>query len=111
MNTRVPSGIRGSVENHSNARELLKALDEQFESSDKTSASTPIMKFSSVRLTSVRGEREHMNMIRDITSQLKILEVDIFETLIVHNIPNTLPMEYSPFKISYNTYNIRINGQ
>ena len=104
IKTRVPIGIRGSVEQHDNVCELLKALDEQFETSDKALASTLIMKFSSARLTNVRGVRDHINKLRDIAAQLKKLEVDISETFLMHYLLNTLPKEYDPFKISYNTH-------
>ena len=42
--------------------------------------------------------------MRDMSAQLKSLEVDIFESFLVHFILNSLPSEYSPFKISYNTH-------
>jgi hypothetical protein len=83
---------------------LLKAIDEQFVTSDKALASTLIMKFSSLRFTSVRGVREHIMQIRDIMAQLKKLEVEMSESFLVHYILNTLPHQYGPFKISYNTH-------
>uniref|UniRef100_A0A2N9I7Q6 Retrovirus-related Pol polyprotein from transposon TNT 1-94 n=1 Tax=Fagus sylvatica TaxID=28930 RepID=A0A2N9I7Q6_FAGSY len=73
-------------------------------SADKALASTLIMKFSSLRLTSVRGVREHIMQIRDIVAQLKKLEVEMSESFLVHYILNTLPHQYGPFKISYNTH-------
>ncbi|EXB74906.1 hypothetical protein L484_018614 [Morus notabilis] len=60
INTKISAGIRSSVDQHTNVKALLKAIDEQFESSDKALASTLIMKFSSLRLTTVRGVREHI---------------------------------------------------
>ena len=42
--------------------------------------------------------------MRDISAQLKKLEVDMSESFLVHFILNTLPHEYGPFKISYNTH-------
>jgi hypothetical protein len=39
-----------------------------------------------------------------MTAQLKSLEVDISDSFLVHFILNSLPIEYSPFKISYNTH-------
>ena len=62
------------------------------------------MKFSSMKLTSVRGVREYIMQMRDIVAQLKLLEVDMSETFLVHYIMNTLPQQYGPFKISYNTH-------
>ncbi|KAK9111000.1 hypothetical protein Scep_018519 [Stephania cephalantha] len=42
--------------------------------------------------------------MRDIAAQLKTLEVDMSESFLVHYILNTLPPQYAPFKISYNTH-------
>ena len=104
IKTKITAGIRGSVDQHENVRDLLKAIDEQFITSDKALASTLIMKFSSLRLTNIKGVREHIMQMRDITAQLKKLEVNMSESFLVHYILNTLPPQYSPFKISYNTH-------
>ena len=42
--------------------------------------------------------------MRDIATQLKTFEVKMFDSFIVHYILNTLPQQYGPFKISYNTH-------
>ncbi|KAK2444049.1 hypothetical protein QL285_015104 [Trifolium repens] len=104
IKTKVTAGIRGSIDQHENVCDLLKAIDDQFVTSEKALASTVIMKFSSYRLTSVKGVREHVMKMRDIASQLKKLEVDMSESFLVHYILNSLPAEYGPFKISYNTH-------
>ena len=87
-----------------NVRALLKAINEQFATSDKALAITLIMKFSSPRLTNVKGVSEHIMEMRDIVAQLKILEIDMSNTFLVHYIFNTLLQQYGPFKISYNTH-------
>ena len=104
IKTKISAGIRGSIEQHENVRELLKAIDEQFVTSDKALASTLIMKSTSLKLTSIRGVREHIMEMRDIMAQLKKLEIKMFESFLVHFILNTLPPQYGPFKISYNTH-------
>ncbi|RVW36055.1 Copia protein, partial [Vitis vinifera] len=104
IKTKISAGICGSIEQHENVRELLKAIDEQFVTSDKALASTLIMKFTSLKLTGIRGVREHIMEMRDIVAQLKKLEVEMSESFLVHFILNTLPPQYGPFKISYNTH-------
>ena len=42
--------------------------------------------------------------MRDIMAQLKTLEVEMSDSFLVHFILNTLPQQYGPFKISYNTH-------
>ncbi|RVW61183.1 Retrovirus-related Pol polyprotein from transposon TNT 1-94 [Vitis vinifera] len=103
IKTKISASIRGLIEQHENVRELLKAIDE-FVTLDKALASTLIMKFTSLKLTGVRGVREHIMEMRDIVAQLKKLEVEMSESFLVHFILNTLPPQYGPFKISYNTH-------
>ena len=73
IKTKILAGIHGSVNQHGKVRDLLKAIDDQFITSNKALASTLIMKFSSLRLTSVKGVREHIMQMRDIAAQLKKL--------------------------------------
>ena len=68
IKTKISAGIRGSVDQHEKVQALLKAIDDQFVTSDKALASTLIMKFSSLRLTSVKGMREHIMQMRDIVA-------------------------------------------
>ncbi|KAL5805054.1 hypothetical protein ACOSQ3_031854 [Xanthoceras sorbifolium] len=55
IKTKISVGIRGSVDQQNKVRDLLKGIDEQFITSEKALASTLIMMFSSLRLTSVKG--------------------------------------------------------
>ena len=104
IKTKISTGIRGSINQHNKVKALLKAIDEQFKTSDKALVDTLIMKFSSLRLTNVRGVHEHIMQMRDIVAQLKTLKVEMFESFLVYYILNTFPWWYGPFKISYNTY-------
>jgi len=52
----------------------------------------------------VKGVREHIIQIRDTVAQLKKLEIEISDSFLMHYILNTLPHQYGPFKISYNTH-------
>lgn len=54
------AGIRDSIDQHEKVRDLLKVIEDQFITSDKALASTLIMKFSSLMLTSVKGVREYI---------------------------------------------------
>ncbi|KAG8372917.1 hypothetical protein BUALT_Bualt12G0116900 [Buddleja alternifolia] len=104
IKTKISAGIRGSIDQHKNVSALLKAIDEQFVTSDKALVRTLIMRFSTSNLTNVRGVREHIMQMRDIVAQLKTLEVEMSETFLVHYILNTLQQQYGPFKISYDTH-------
>ncbi|KAK9138529.1 hypothetical protein Sjap_009123 [Stephania japonica] len=104
IKTNITASIQGTVEKYDKVHPLLKAIEDQFQTSDKALASTLIMQFSSLRMTGVKGVREHIMRMRDIAARLKTLEVDMSESFLVHYILNTLPSQYAPFKISYNTH-------
>lgn len=104
MKSHVTKGIRGSIPECTKAQEFIKAVEEQFVSSDKALASTLMKRLSSKTFNSSRSVREHIMEMRDMAAQLKSLEVGISESFLVHFILNSLPSEYSPFKISYNTH-------
>ena len=82
----------------------MKPIDDQFVTSDKALANTFIMQFSSLKLHGIKGVCDHIMCMRDIVAQLKALEVTMSDSFLVHYILCTLPMQYSPFKISYNTH-------
>jgi hypothetical protein len=104
MKSHVTKGIRGSIPECKKATEFMRAVEEQFVSSDKALASTLMKKLSSKTFDRSRSVREHIMEMRDMAAQLKSLEVDISDSFLVHFILNSLPTEYSPFKISYNTH-------
>ena len=61
-------------------------------------------RLSGMMLDSTRVVHYHTMKIRDIVAQLKSLKIKIFNIFLVHFILNSLPIEYSPFKIFYNTH-------
>ena len=68
INTKISGGICGFVEKIDKVKPLLKAIDEQFVTSDKALASTLIMQFSSTKLSKIRGVCDHIMRMRDITA-------------------------------------------
>ncbi|KAL4325263.1 hypothetical protein GQ457_11G002710 [Hibiscus cannabinus] len=104
IKSKIPADVRGSIEQYKNVQDLLVAIAKQFQTSQKSLASTLIMKFTSLKLTTVKGVRDHTNKMRDLAARLKALEVEMSDSFLVHYILNTLPSQYGPFKISYNTY-------
>ncbi|PKI78356.1 hypothetical protein CRG98_001299 [Punica granatum] len=104
MKSRVSKSIRGAIGEVTRAKDFLKAIKEQFAKSNKALASTLMKRLTSKTFDSSKGVRAHITEMRDLTAQLKTLKIDIFEPFLVHFILNSLPTEYGPFKISYNTH-------
>ena len=95
--------IRGSIPNCLKAKEYLKAIHDQFETFDKALESTQMTKMCSMKFNGTKGVREHIMLMRDIAARLKSLEIEMSESFLVHFILYSLPSEFGPFKISYNT--------
>ncbi|KAL6328071.1 hypothetical protein AAG906_033343 [Vitis piasezkii] len=100
----IGKSIRGSISVYAKAKESLKAIEQQFEASDKALASTLMTKVCSMKFNGIKGVCEHIMEMRDIAAQLKSLVIEMFESFMVHFILNSLLPEYGPFKISYNTH-------
>ena len=92
IKTKISAGIHGSIEQHENVRELLKTNDKQFITSDKALASTLIMKFTSLKLTGIKGVRKHIMEMRNIVVELKKFGVEMSKSFLVHFILNILPL-------------------
>ncbi|XP_020106257.1 uncharacterized protein LOC109722574 [Ananas comosus] len=104
IKSRVSKSIRGSIPKYDKAKDYLKAIEEQFVNSDKVLASTLMDKLSSTKYSGNGSIRKHIMEMRDIAAQLTALEVTISDSFLVHFILNSLPSEYGPFQISYNTH-------
>ena len=83
---------------------MLKSIDAQFAKPVKSLACTLIIQFSTLRLIGVKGVHDPIMCMMDIAVQLKSLEVTISESFLFQYILCTLPPQYIPFKISYNTH-------
>lgn len=61
-------------------------------------------KQSSKNFDSTKSMCEHIMQMKDMTTQLKPLKMEISKSFLVHFIMNSTPSKYSNFKISYNTH-------
>ncbi|KAF7149257.1 hypothetical protein RHSIM_Rhsim03G0077200 [Rhododendron simsii] len=104
IKTHISSSIRNSIPSCDKVKDYMKAIEEQFVSSDKALASTLMNRLSGMKHNSSRSVREHIMEMRDIVARLKSLEIEISDSFLVHFILNSLPAEFGPFKISYNTH-------
>ena len=86
IKTNISTSIRSSVDQHEKVKDLSKAIDDQFVTSDKVLANTLIIQFSSLKLYRIRGVRDHIMCMRDIVAQLKALEITMSDSFLVHYI-------------------------
>ncbi|KAK3036536.1 hypothetical protein RJ639_030977 [Escallonia herrerae] len=71
--------------------------------SSKAHATTRITKMVMLKYSGSNGVREHILRMNDMASQLKGLDMKISEGFLVHLIMTSLPAQFEPFKINYNT--------
>ena len=98
----VTKDFMGFILGCTNAKEFIKAVDENFMSSNKVLANILMKKLLGKSFDNSKSVREDIMKMRDMAAQLKSLEVKIFESFLVHFILNYLCFEYSHFKISHN---------
>nr|GFA27887.1 putative zinc finger, CCHC-type [Tanacetum cinerariifolium] len=89
-----------AIHDSENANEYLSSVEEQFKWTSKAHASTLILKMLTTKCDGVSGVREHIMMMSDMANKLKDMDMEISE---VHFIMTSLPMQFGPFKINYNT--------
>ncbi|XP_057515008.1 uncharacterized protein LOC130796658 [Actinidia eriantha] len=93
IKSHISKAIRGSIPDCDKAKVFMKAL-----------ANTLMKKLSGMKHNSSKSVCEHTMEMIDIAEQLEGLEIEIFESFLVHFILNSLCAEFGPFKISYNTH-------
>ncbi|GJW23072.1 putative zinc finger, CCHC-type containing protein [Tanacetum coccineum] len=97
----ISVAIRGAIPE--NAKKYLSSVEEQFKGTSKAHASTLILKMLTSKYDGVSGVREHIMMMSDMANKLKGMDMEISEGFLVHFIMTSLPMQFGPFKINYNT--------
>ncbi|KAK3036072.1 hypothetical protein RJ639_029825 [Escallonia herrerae] len=103
MKGSITTAIRGAIPDSDNAKLYLAHIEEQFQDSSKAHATTLITKMVTLKYSGSNGVREHILRINDMASQLKGLDMEISEGFLVHFIMTSLPAQFGPFKINYNT--------
>jgi len=105
----ITSAIRGGIpekddaNNVFTARQYMTSVEEQFKSTSKANASTLIMKMLTTKYNGTSGVREHIMKMNDMAAKLNGMDMAISEGFLVHFIMTSLPAQFGPFKINYNT--------
>ncbi|KAK3012362.1 hypothetical protein RJ639_013006 [Escallonia herrerae] len=103
----ITTANRGAILDSDNAKLYLAYIEEQFQGSSKAHATTLITKMITLKYSGSNGVREHILWINDVASQLKGLDMEIFEGFLVHLIMTSLSAQFGLFKINYNTQKVK----
>ncbi|XP_010236775.1 uncharacterized protein LOC104584254 [Brachypodium distachyon] len=102
MKTSISPDIIGALPDKSTAKEFLKAVEEQFKSSEKVYSRELLGKLLE-KYVIERNVRGHTLRMVNATSKLKALEFVLNENIIIFLILESLPPESDQFKINYNS--------
>ncbi|KAK3017561.1 hypothetical protein RJ639_006775 [Escallonia herrerae] len=103
MKSSITTAIRGAIPDSDNAKLYLAHIEEQFQGSSKAHATTLITKMVTLKYSGSNGVREHILWMNDMASQLKGLDMEFFKGFLLHFTMTSLPTQFGPFKINYNT--------
>lgn len=109
MRMTMANNIKTSLPQTNSSLELLTAVKERFKSADKSLAGTLMAELTSVKYDGNRGVQEHILYMTDKAAKLKALGMQVDESFLVQFILNSLPPQFGPFKIHYNTHKDKWN--
>ena len=105
----IANNIKTSLPQTANASELLTAVKERFKSADKSLAGTLMAELTTMKYDGSRGVQQHILNMTDKAAKLGTLGMKVDESFLVQFILNSLPPQFGPFKIHYNTHKDKWN--
>ncbi|XP_049364751.1 uncharacterized protein LOC125829588 [Solanum verrucosum] len=103
MRMTVANNIMSTIPQTKSVREYLKFVGEHFRSTDKSLAGTLMSELTTMKVDGSRSMQNHIIEMTNIAERLSTLGMKVDDTFLVQFILNSLPLEYGPFQISYNT--------
>uniref|UniRef100_A0A5B7BVZ8 CCHC-type domain-containing protein n=1 Tax=Davidia involucrata TaxID=16924 RepID=A0A5B7BVZ8_DAVIN len=103
MRMTIANNIKTSLPQNANALEFLRAVEDRFRSADKSLAGTLMAELTTTKYDGNRGVQDHILNMTDKAAKLNALGMRVDESFLVQFILNSLPSQFGPFKIHYNT--------
>ena len=103
MKHSIPKAIRGVIPEESQAKTFLDQIANRFAANEKVDTSTILSKLVSMLYKRKENIREYIMEMSNLVTRLKALKLELLEDILVHLVLISLPTQFSPFKISYNT--------
>ena len=99
----IASNIKSALPKTDNAKEFMKFVEERSQTTDKSLIGTLISTLTTMKFDGSHTMHEHMIEMTNIAARLKSLGMVVDEGFLVQFILNSLPSEYGPFQMNYNT--------
>ncbi|TXG48817.1 hypothetical protein EZV62_024692 [Acer yangbiense] len=98
-----PRNIKTLFHKSDSAKEFLKVVEEHFKTVDKSLAGTLMAQPTTMKYNGVHGMQNYILEMTNLAAKLKTLGMTVSESFLVQFILNSLPAQYGPFQIHYNT--------
>ncbi|XP_038971782.1 uncharacterized protein LOC120104549 [Phoenix dactylifera] len=99
----IAGNIKHSLPSTEDAKTFLTSVEERFRSADKSLAGTLMARLATMKYNGAKGMQEHILEMTNIAAKLETLGMKVEESFIVQFILNSLPPQYGPFQMHYNS--------
>jgi len=103
MRMSIASNIKSTLHKCDSAKEFLTTVEERFRSTDKSLAGTLMVEHTTMKFDGTREMHKHILEMTNLAGKLKAIGMNVNEFFLVQFIFNSLPPQYGPFEIHYNT--------
>ena len=103
MRMTIANNIKISLPQTEFASEFLKSVEERFKRADKSLAGTLMAELTTMKYDGQKGIQQHILNMTEKATKLKALVMGMDESFLVQFVLNSLPSQFAPFKIHYNT--------
>jgi hypothetical protein len=103
MQMSMASNIKSALPETESVKEMIKFVEERSQTADKSLARTLLSTLTTVKFDGCRTMHEHVIEMINIAARLKSLGMEVDENFLTQFILNSLPSEYGPFQMNYNT--------
>ncbi|KAG6532401.1 hypothetical protein ZIOFF_006241 [Zingiber officinale] len=103
MRMSIANNIKSALPKTESAKEFMEFVKEHSQTADKSLAGTLIGTLTTMKFDGSRTMHEHVIEMTNIAARLKSLGMEVDENFLVQFILNSLPSEYGPFQMNYNT--------
>ncbi|KAJ9553963.1 hypothetical protein OSB04_018008 [Centaurea solstitialis] len=112
MRMTISANIKSSLPTKELAKDFMNAVAERFKTADKSVAGNLMAQLTTMKFDGTRSMYDHVTEMQNISTKLNDLGISVTETFLVTFILNSLPEQYAPFQMHYNTHeaNWRVDG-
>ncbi|XP_059309954.1 uncharacterized protein LOC132061100 [Lycium ferocissimum] len=103
MRMTIANNIKSTIPQTESAREYLKFVEEHFRSANKSLTGTLMAELTTMKFDGSCSMQNHIIEMTNIAARLRTLGMKVDDSFLVQFILNSLPPEYGPFQINYNT--------